>query len=83
MVLPDSREFFLCVVVQVGLLLRLHFDYLITKVRGIMKFIGKKTYPIQKVFMSDKAGLSSQGDHTSLYTSSLALSTVEIVCTPG
>ena len=48
-----------------------------------MKFIGKKTYPIQKVFMSDKAGLSSQGDHTRLYTYSLALGTVEIVSTPG
>ena len=48
-----------------------------------MKFIGIKTYPIQKVFMSDKAGLSSQGDHARLYTNSLALGTVEIVCTPG
>ena len=33
--------------------------------------------------MGDKAGLSSQGDHTRLYTNSLALGTVEIVCTPG
>ena len=37
MVLPDSREFFLCVVVQVGLLLRLHFDYLGKRVRDKIK----------------------------------------------
>ena len=33
MVLPDSREYFLCIVVQVGLLLRLHFDYLGKRVK--------------------------------------------------
>ena len=33
--------------------------------------------------MSDKAGLSSQGNHARLYTYSLALGTVEIVSTPG
>ena len=37
--LPDSREFFLCVVVQVGLLLRLHFDYLGKRVRDKIKFM--------------------------------------------
>ena len=37
MVLPDSREYFLCVVVQVGLLLRLHFDYLGERVRDEIK----------------------------------------------
>ena len=37
--LPDSREFFLCVVVQVGLLLRLHFDYLGKRVKDNIKFM--------------------------------------------
>ena len=37
MVLPDSREYILCVVVQVSLLLRLHFDYLGKRVRDKIK----------------------------------------------
>ena len=39
MVLPDSREYILCVVVQVSLLLRLHFDYLGNRVRNKIKFM--------------------------------------------
>ena len=86
------------VVVQVSLLLGLHFNHLRhSNCENVLKHKGQKSvqnsrekrqkmeirkYPIQEVLMGDKAGLSPQGNHASLDTNRLALRSVKVVCAP-